>query len=210
MSGKSSIVYLLEVGSGEGVEAELAEPIEEVHLRDWESKWMPALWKAVERLSQSGVARSRWPQSRHWNWRQKMSSIRGLLALPTFCIVCRGVTQGLMIVDLTRSSRLDEQKGKPLVYIHYLENAPWNRPELQDPPTYRGVGTLLIAAAIQLSLDEGFTGRLGLHSLPQANAFYANTCGMSDLGPDPSYQNLSYFEMTGEQAQAFIERGRKQ
>ena len=80
----------------------------------------------------------------------------------------------------------------------------------EDPPIYRGVGSLLIAAAIQLSLDEGFKGRIGLHSLPQADAFYANTCGMSNLGPDPSYQNLSYFEMTAEQAQAFIERGKKQ
>ncbi len=92
--------------------------------------------------------------------------------------------------------------------MEYLENAPWNRKELLfDPPRYRGVGTILIGAAIDLSKSEGFKGRLGLHSLPQSNRFYANTCGMTDMGVDASYQNLSYFEMTPEQAEAFIEKG---
>ncbi len=49
----------------------------------------------------------------------------------------------------------------------------------------------------------------GLHSLPQANGFYANTCGMTDLGPDPGYDNLRYFEMTPEQAQVFIAKGER-
>lgn len=47
----------------------------------------------------------------------------------------------------------------------------------------------------------------GLHSLPQANGFYANTCGMTDLGP--GYDNLRYFEMTPEQAQVFIAKGER-
>ena len=50
--------------------------------------------------------------------------------------------------------------------------------------------------------------RIGLHSLPQANGFYANTCGMTDLGADLDHRGLRYFEMTPEQAQAFIAKGR--
>jgi hypothetical protein len=66
------------------------------------------------------------------------------------------------------------------------------------------VGSVLLAAAIQLSIDEEFLGRLGLHSLPQADDWYRK-CRMTDLGPDPSEkQNLRYFEMTPEQAQAFL------
>jgi hypothetical protein len=47
------------------------------------------------------------------------------------------------------------------------------------------------------------SGRLGL-SLPQADAFYRKI-GMTDLGQDSAYQNLRYFEMTAEQARAFLE-----
>ena len=39
-----------------------------------------------------------------------------------------------------------------------------------------------------LSEELEFHGRIGLHSLPQADGFYANTCGMTDLGADPAHQ----------------------
>ena len=58
-----------------------------------------------------------------------------------------------------------------------------------------------------LSENLEFHGRIGLHSLPQANGFYANTCGMTDLGTDPDYGGLRYFEMTPEQARAFVAKG---
>ncbi|WP_314964497.1 GNAT family N-acetyltransferase, partial [Bradyrhizobium cosmicum] len=67
------------------------------------------------------------------------------------------------------------------------------------------VGSALITAAIALSEDEGFKGRLGLHSLPQADDYYRKI-GMTDLGQDVAYQNLRYFEMTSEQARAFFEQ----
>ena len=59
-----------------------------------------------------------------------------------------------------------------------------------------------------LSENMEFSGRIGLHSLPQANSFYANTCGMTDLGADPAYEGLCYFEMTSEQAHAFTAKGK--
>jgi len=61
----------------------------------------------------------------------------------------------------------------------------------------------MLAAAIQLSLDEGFRGRIGLHSLPQAEAYYAHI-GMASLGPDRNKQDLVYFEMTPQLAAAFL------
>jgi hypothetical protein len=69
------------------------------------------------------------------------------------------------------------------------------------------VGSVLMRAAIEFSHQEGFKGRVGLHSLPQSNGWYANACGMADLGTDPDYQNLRYFEMTPEIAEAFIAKG---
>ena len=93
------------------------------------------------------------------------------------------------------------------MYVEFVENAPWNRAELFDPPRYRGVGSILIRAAVALSEELEFHGRIGLHSLPQANGFYANTCGMTDLGADPEHDGLRYFEITPEQARAFIAKG---
>ncbi len=89
--------------------------------------------------------------------------------------------------------------------MDYLEVAPWNRPDLGKAPLLKGVGSALIVGAVALSLDEGFAGRIGLHSLPQADIYYRDKCRMTDLGPDMNYTNhLRYFEMSAEQAQAFL------
>ena len=127
---------------------------------------------------------------------------------PDFAIVCDGMTQGLMIVDTsTHRCRIDSQKGQHLVYVKYVENAPWNRPELFDPSRFRGIGSILIRTAVKLSEEMEFLGRIGLHSLPQADEFYGSTCGMTDMGTDLDYEGLHYFEMTPEQAQAFVKKG---
>jgi len=200
-------IYLMNANMESEV-AELWDAITEQQLADWEAEWVPELMNAVRSLNRRGVHRQHWPQSRHWDWRKKVEYLQGMLAYPRFSIVCGGVTQGMMIVDTTtKCCRIDSQKGKNLVYVEYVENAPWNRSELHNPPQYRGVGSILIRAAVALSHEEGFKGRIGLHSLPQANSFYANTCGMTDLGGDPGYQKLRYFEMTPEQAVTFLEKG---
>ena len=211
MSLKKTPVWLLDMRRQEGVPAELWNSITEQQLADWEALWKPALAEALQRLHRAGVPYQRWPQSRHWDWRGKMAAIQGLLANPRFSVMCSGVTQGLMILETTRRRcRIEAQKGKNLVYVEFVENAPWNRNDLLfDLPTYRGVGTILIGAAIKTSVAAGFKGRLGLHALPQSNSFYTNTCGMTDLGPDSNYYNMHYFEMTTEQSEEFIAKGAK-
>jgi len=198
-----STVYLLDVASGSDVEGELRDAIEQAQLDDWEREWQPALYAGILDLARRRVPQNQWPQSWHWNWADKTAKVQGLIAFRGFSVVAQGVTQGLAQVDLNKSAREPSQAGKPIVYLDYVEVAPWNRPELGAPPRLRGVGSALIAAAIALSEDEGFKGRIGLHSLPQADAFYGKI-GMTDLGPDPAYQNLRYFEMTAAQARAFL------
>jgi hypothetical protein len=208
MTVTSSPIFLLNVETRAPEAAELLAAITKEQLADWEAEWVPELLKAIQRLNRAGVRRRHWPQSRHWDWRCKTEALQGMLAYPGFSIVCAGVTQGMMFVDIaTKRCRLQSQVGHNLVYVLFVENAPWNRKELFDPPRYRGVGTVLIRAAIELSKQEEFRGRIGLHSLPQANSFYANTCGMTDMGLDYDYQGLRYFEMTPEQAEAFILKG---
>ena len=108
-----------------------------------------------------------------------------------------------MIVNTMEYCRLDVQKGKMLVHIEFLEKAPWNRSSLTANRRYKRVGPALVDVAIQLSMHEGFEGRIGLHSLPQSEEWYRDCCGMTDLGTDPKKQNLRYFEMTKERANAF-------
>ena len=188
-----SRVYLINVESGQPEPAEPWDAITEHQLTDWEGAWMPDLYEALRRLRMEGVKHHLWPQSRHWNWCRKTKAIQGMLAQQGFSIVRNGLTQGMMIVDTTmKRCRIGSQKGKHLVYVEFVENAPRNRRGLFDPPGYRGVGSVLIRAAIALSEDLGFHARIGLHSLPQADGFYARVCGMTDLGTDPSYHNLRY------------------
>jgi hypothetical protein len=196
-------VFLTETLSGDGVPANLVAQIGQQQISDWHDHWRPALEETLARMRAAGVPKAHWPQTAHWNWESKTKQIAGLLAYRSFAITSQGVTQGLMRVDLNHSARQATQVGKPLVYVEYLEVAPWNRAEFAKP-RYRGVGTALLTAAVDLSLEEGFHGRIGLHSLTQAESFYRDACRMSDLGIDINYDNLRYFEMTSEQAAAFL------
>jgi hypothetical protein len=205
-----SPTFLLEVSSGRAVQAELWDAITEQQLIDWEDQWLPSLDEVIKRLRESRVDRSLWPQSRHWNWRGKAQDVGGKLANPCFSVMCGGLTQGMMVLNTLPSARMGSQTGKSMVYLEYLEVAPWNRRHAPtDVPRYQAVGSILMRAAIEFSRQEGFKGRIGLHSLPQSNDWYANTCGMTDLGVDAAHQNLRYFEMTPEIARAFIEKGNK-
>lgn len=181
MTADVSTIHLLDVATGNSVEAELRDAIEQAQIDDWQTKWQPALLGILQDLARNGVSMSQWPQSWHWNWAQKTARVQGLLAFRGFSVVAQGETQGLVQVDLTKACREPSQVRKPLVYIDYLEVAPWNRPEFGAAPRLRGVGTALLTAAVALSEDEGFKGRLGLHSLPQADDFYRKI-GMTDLG----------------------------
>jgi hypothetical protein len=202
-----SAAFLVDGATGQAVDAELWDAISDTQLNDWEFKWTPALQEVVARLKAAGVERGLLPQSRHWNWREKAEAFGPSLANPAFSVMCQGTTQGMMILDTLQRARLESQVGKELIYIDYLEIAPWNRRHLHgDSPRLAGTGSLLMRVAIEVSQAEGFKGRVGLHSLPQSNAWYTR-CGMTDLGPDAAKQNLNYFEMTPEQANAFIARG---
>lgn len=105
-----------------------------------------------------------------------------------------------MIVDHSRTSRREADVSKGLVYIDYVEVAPWNRPGWQPHRVFTSIGTTFLRTAIQASLLLGFDGRIGLHSLPQANSFYTRM-GMMNLGADSEYQHLWYFEMSPKQAE---------
>ncbi len=200
-----SVVQLLDRRTRSLVNATLIDGVTVAEIEAVERDWQPYLQERLARMQSEGIPRDRLPQHRHWDWRAKQQFAEQYLAYRLFGIEYDSQMQGLMLaITAGATCRLDSQKGKPLVYVDYLASAPWNLPNITPEPRFSLVGSVLLAAAVQLSIDEEFSGRIGLHSLPQADAWYANACGMSDLGRDAAKQNLRYFEMTPEQAAEFL------
>lgn len=169
MSQAQVTIAIVERSTGNRVSATLHKELEELEVIDAEITWSPErLWRLRE-LRLNGVAGNKLPQHVHWNWAMKAVQTAGVLAYRTFGIEADGKMQGLMSVCLTGyNARLDPDKGKPLVYVDFLETAPWNSKEFSNAPTYGGIGLRLIQAATRLSIDESFAGRVGLQSLPQS------------------------------------------
>lgn len=193
-----STVFLRDAETGEMVPASLFDCVTPQHLKLWEDEWLPAM----QRFCADHPVRKEHPEDSHWDWQRKARRIDGMLGYHSFALVCHEKLQGLMVTSDIKSARLQQQFGKPIVYIHFVATAPWNRPEMQVPPRYRGVGQVFLLSAIESSREIGYKGRIGLHSLPKSESFY-ECAGMTKLGPDSSHQNLIYFEMTEEQADRF-------
>ena len=193
-----SQVYLMKTATGELLEASLWDEVTDAHLAMWKHSWQPAMKSYC-----AGRPFADKPEDHHWNWQWKASSWRPLLQYHSYAITCEGGLQGLMLLSDAEPARLSSQFGKPIVYISFLATAPWNRPQVESPVRYRGVGTVMVAAAVELSISLGFHGRIGLHALSGAEGFYRRVCGMSELDPDEAHQGLIYYEMTENQAEQF-------
>jgi hypothetical protein len=133
-----------------------------------------------------------------------------LLEAAGFAIAHEGMWQGAMLTkSATHMSRRPASAGKPLIYVDFVEVAPWNWAieDIGQSPRFKGIGSTLLREAVLLSKREGFGGRVGLHSLPQAEQFYQGPCGMEPLGRDAAKENLMYFELTTEGAERFLNGG---
>jgi len=174
-----------------------------------ENEWNADRSLVVQELLRNGVDRAKWPQSVHWNWAKKAPML-GMLESTGFGVVCESRWQGVMMTkNASAFARLAADKGKPLVYVDFLEVAPWNWaiPELGRSGRFRLVGSTLFWRAVQQSDEEGFHGRVGLHALPQAELFYEKGCGMTPLGRDAGKQNLLYFELSRQSAERYLQSG---
>ena len=142
----------------------------------------------------------------HWEWGEKIKESAHLLSCPTLAIEYANETQGLMLLQTDgHFGKLPNEIDKPLVYIVYLATAPWNLRTLVGQPRFSGIGWVMVRAAIEMSLDNEFKGRIGLHSLPQAENFYEKL-GFQCLGVDPEKEGLKYYELSPQAASEFIGR----
>lgn len=204
-------VQLLDNKTKEPVEAELFDEVTIEHFLETQREWRPLVNKAAKIMWANGAPRESLPLHWHWDWSAKESDLK-MLAVTFFAIECKGRLQGLMKLDsVGYVCRINEQKFKPLIYVDYLETAPWNIKVLAQAlggnPEFGSVGTRLIEAAVRKSLDEGFKGRLALHSLSTSERFYLDACGMTAFGRDPSKQDLLWCEFNPEQAKKFLSGG---
>lgn len=120
----------------------------------------------------SGVSRRDLPEYKHWEWTQKAQRFYSEVGYEFWGIQANGDMQGMMLININNVCRAAPQTGAPLVYVDYLATAPWNLRALTATPTLRAIGRTLISTAIRASQNNGFAGRIGLHSLPQAESFY--------------------------------------
>jgi hypothetical protein len=199
---------IIEAATGQAVPSDLCVDLSPVEVLAVEQVWGPRRLEAVLRLIQSGVRWQDLPEHTHWNWANK---IHGYVPLAHrfLGVECAGEMQSLARVDLVgHSARCGADAGKPLVYIDFLESAPWNARQFTATPRYKLAGLRLVEAAMRLSAAEGFHGRVGLHALPQAVGFYQGACGMTAFGPDTAKENLIYLELPRDVADRWIQGGR--
>lgn len=190
----SQTVYLIEAASSELVEAVLNTRLTAEQVAAAE-----AVWAEPRRTLPD-------PEHAHWDWVRKAP----LLSNPgvaCFGVLHAGDVQGLMMIaEAGHVARLPTQYGSPLVYVDFLEAAPWNQTDWPGGPRYRGAGSRLVCAAVHASLAAGCHGRIGLHSLRGAEGFYEERCRMSPWGEDPEYHGLMYYEFTANAAADFLRR----
>lgn len=190
-------------------EADLYDDVTVQDLVAAQSTWRPVLLESARALKRAGKPI---PRYLHWDWRAKEGAL-GRLDAKFYAIRAQGNIQGLMKLDLgtLHRCRLEPQVGKELVYVDYVETAPWNIAYYMHALGFRSiygrVGLRLLQAAVQCSLDGELKGRVGLHSLSDAEGFYRKV-GMSESAPDVDKQNLRWFEFTPESAQSCLEKYR--
>jgi hypothetical protein len=208
----SQEILVRECSSQALVAARFHEDVSAEKLAQAESQWKPHRIAAIERLVSKGMtlreAHTR-IQHAHWNWVAKAQGLRErTLDMRSFGIEISGEWQGLMIVELAaHGAELGADRGKPLVYIEFLESAPWNLRETCDSPRFGLIGVRLVEAAVRLSIAEGFHGRVGLHALPQAEPFYEKRCLMKHVEGAVKH-GMKLYEMTREDAVKFLGEGR--
>jgi hypothetical protein len=170
------------------IAAEVIRHFPSTRLPAVEALWSPARLELATAREVGGAPL----ESGHWKWTAKGERVdRGELSL--VAVECVGDVQGLMAIP-TRPRAATLSPGESVLYVDYLEAAPWNQRAPGHPPRFIGAGSVLIADAIRASDELGYGGRVGLHALPQAVTFYQHNCAMTRVGPDPEYYDLIYFE----------------
>lgn len=213
MTSAPTTIRLLDLHKDEVVDALLHTGLTEGQIRTAQEEWEPIRKASIERLLKEGYPLGELPRHWGWDWTRKIKQLGNPL-LGFYGIECEGKMQGLLeVAKEGYLAKLPEQKGKPLIYVKYVETAPWNIKLLDSKPHYGGIGSRLMRIAIELSHTEDCKGRVGLHSLPgdkkgEPEWFYRYVCKMEPMESERDGEGLLYFELTPEKANEFMKGGK--
>ncbi len=192
-------------------DSDLFHGIDDTNLAHIEGRWRPMFELRRKQAIETGESISEInAEDAHWDWGNKaLAAINDPFLYDIFVLECGGNTQALLMTRKGGSdcfSRHTEHPKADMLYVEFLATAPWNRPRLVPNPTYKGAGITLIGTAVSKSIEEEMCGRVGLHSLPGAEAFYRDTVGMTDFGVDQegAHKGLRYFELPASQVNNFL------
>jgi hypothetical protein len=109
--------------------------------------------------------------------------------------------EALMFVKDGHIVKCDSAPRQPLVYVNFLEVSPGNHPRAESR-LYRGLGPIMLRIACELSVQRGYGGRVGLHSVANAEEFYRRL-GFQTLACPNEYHEL-YLELDEISAEALL------
>lgn len=204
--------YIIDAADGTDVEVDVEDDLSVDTLLDVEDQWAPARTEMRNKLRLANIPRPDWPQSLHWDWGRKSLQLtlhRGSAESRIMAIRRQAAWEAAMVTLCgAHSALLPPHSGQPLVYVDYLEVAPWNWTvdTIGQIRKYKAVGPILVLLAKEQSYAKGWDGKVGLHALPQATDFYQSQ-GFVFVKNDPDKQNLPYFELSA--AEAIKRKGRR-
>ena len=120
-----------------------------------------------EKLSE--VLNSIQTEDHHWDWFKKSYHYTSE-EYEWFFLFANNRPQGACLIYHPKGSALQENN---IFYVEYLAVAPWNRDCLVREREFKGVGSILLKAALAYSVSTlGLVPGFSLHSLPQAKQYY--------------------------------------
>lgn len=174
----------------EDVTAKLRWTISEESLLQHETIWRPFILKHMTAWCRKRALTTHWPVSIGWDWRRLVGFYLKQQKAEVYSIVCRGLTQGMIL--LLRDYVSKAATGN-VVYVSYLESAPWNVKSIAGSKRFTGTGTILLIAAAKRSEELGCGGRIGLHAEEPAIPFY-EALGLKPFDADIHAEGLVYME----------------
>lgn len=135
-----------------------------------------------------------------WDWASHAARAASTVGLVCLCLESGDQTQGLIVFGETSATgeRSRCSPGASMVYVEYIAVRPENREPPVGTRAVRGVGILLVGAAVRVAVDLGFGGRVGLHSAAGAEQFYPRL-GFQPVGREVCTDGeWLYFEHAGD------------
>lgn len=146
------IVRLFEVETQRYVKGEFRNFISDENLADWQAKWLPEQYRSIVRILERGGNVLDHADSSKWKCRKKVSFMRLNPSQRGFSLVYQGVTQGMIIVDISKKCKHPAQKNENLVCIDYIQVAPWNNRKLNgNSVRFSGVARYLMRKTVEYS-----------------------------------------------------------